>query len=77
MENIQEEYIHEGIGTLNRKGQKYLNKLYVKNDEFREEEIINFVRDKKALDLEVILDRRSKTITLNLKLLHSIFLIME
>ena len=34
------------MGTLNRKGQKYLNKLYVKNEKFREE-IINFVRDKK------------------------------
>ena len=26
---IQEEYIDEEMGTLNRKGQKYLNKLYV------------------------------------------------
>ena len=52
------------MGTLNRKGQKYLNKLCVKNEEFREE-IINFVRDKKALDLEVILDRRYRTNTLN------------
>ena len=30
VEKIQEEYIDEEIGTLNRKGQKYLNKLYVK-----------------------------------------------
>ena len=64
IEKIQEEYIDEEMGTLNRKEQKYLNKLYVKNEEFREE-IINFVRDKKALDLEVILDRRHKTNTLN------------
>ena len=36
------------MGTLIRKGQKYLNKLYVKNEEFREE-IINFVRYKKNI----------------------------
>ena len=52
------------MGTLNRKGQKYLNGLYVNNEEFREE-IVNFVRDKTELDLEVILDRRYKTNTLN------------
>ena len=63
-EKIQEEYIDEEMGTLNRKGQKYLNKLYVKNVEFREE-IVSFVRDKTELDLEVILDRRYKTNTLN------------
>ena len=51
------------MGTLNRKGQKYLNKLYVNNKEFREE-IVNFFRDKTDLDLEVILDRRYKTNTL-------------
>ena len=38
-------------------GQKYLSKLYEKNEQFRDE-IINFVRDKKELDLEEILDRR-------------------
>ena len=65
IEKIQELYIDEEMGTLNRKGQKYLNKLYVKIEEFREE-IINFVRDKKALDLEVISDRRYKTNRLNL-----------
>ena len=64
IEKIQEEYIDEEMGTLNRKGQKYLNKLYVKNEEFRGE-VINFVRDKQASDLEVILDRRYKTNTLN------------
>ena len=52
------------MGTLNRKGQKYLNRIYVNNEEFREE-IVNFVRDKTELDLEVILDRRYKTNTLN------------
>ena len=52
------------MGTLNRKGQKYLNGLYGNNKEFREE-IINFVRDKTELDLEVILDRRYKTNKLN------------
>ena len=65
IEKIQEEYMDEKMGTLNRKGQKYLSKLFVKNEEFREE-IINFLRDKKALDLEVILDRRYKTNTLNM-----------
>ena len=64
IEKIQEEYIDEEKGTLNRKGRKYLGKLYEKNEEFREE-IINFVRDKKELDLEEILDRRYKTNTLN------------
>ena len=43
IEKIQEEYIDEEIGTLNRKGQKYLTKPYVKNEKFREE-IINFVK---------------------------------
>ena len=51
------------MGTLNRKGQKYLNRLYVNNEGFRAE-IVNFVRDKTELDLEVILDRRYKTNTL-------------
>ena len=52
------------MGTLNRKGQKYLTKLYEKNEEFREE-IINFDGDKKELDPKEILDRRYKTNTLN------------
>ena len=56
IEKLQEEYIDEEMGNLNREGQKYLNKLYVKNEKIREE-IIKFVRDKKALDHEVILDR--------------------
>ena len=51
---IQEEYIdqcnydfvNEGMGILNRKGGKFLNKLYINNEEFREK-IINFVKDKK------------------------------
>ena len=64
IEKIHEEYKDEEKGTLNRKGQKYLSKLYEKNGEFREE-IINFVRDKKELDLKEILDRRYKTNTLN------------
>ena len=49
---------------MNRKGVRFLNKLYVNNEEFREE-IINFVKDKKELDLELILDKRCKTNTLN------------
>ena len=64
IEKIQEEYIDEEMGTLNRKGKKYLNNLYEINEEFRQE-IINFVRDKTELDHEVILDRRYKTNTLN------------
>ena len=66
---IEEEYINqcscdfvnEEMGILNRKGGKFLTRLY---GNFREE-FINFVRDKKELDLELILDRRCKTNTLN------------
>ena len=69
---IQEEYINkcncdfvnEEMGILNRKGGKFLKKLYINNEEFREE-ILNFVKDKKELDLELILDKRCKTNTLN------------
>ena len=69
---VQEEYINkcncdfvnEEMGILNRKGGKFLNKIYINNEEFREE-IINFVKDKKELDLELILDKRCKTNTLN------------
>ena len=43
---IQEEYINEEIGTLNRKGEKFLTRLYGNNEEFREE-IINFLEIKK------------------------------
>ena len=49
---------------MNRKGGKFLTRLYGNNEEFREE-IINFVRDKKESDLELILDKRCKTNTLN------------
>ena len=51
-------------GISNKEGRRYLNRLYGNNEEFREE-IINFVRDKTELDLEVILDRRYKSNTLN------------
>ena len=69
---IQEQYINqcscdfvnEEKGILNRKGGKFLTRLYGNNEEFREK-IINFVRDKKELDLELILDKRCKTNTLN------------
>ena len=69
---IQEEYINqcncdfvnEEMGILNRKGGRFLNKLYINNEEFREE-IINFVIHKKELDLDLILDKRCKTNTLN------------
>ena len=60
---IQEEYINDREG--NRKGQKYLNRLYENNEEFRDE-IINFVRDKTKLDLDMILDIRYKTNMLNM-----------
>ena len=70
---IQEEYIdqcnydfvNEEMGILNRKGGRFLNKLYINNEEFREE-IINFIKDKKELDPDLILDRRFKTNTLNI-----------
>ena len=61
---IQEEYINEEMGILNRKGGRFLTRLYGNNEEFREK-IINFVRDKKELDHELILDKRCKTNTLN------------
>ena len=69
---IQEEYINqcncdfvnEEMGFLNRKGGKFLTRLYENNEEFREE-IKNFATDKKELDLDLILDKRCKTNTLN------------
>ena len=62
---IQEEYINEEDGILNRNGGKYLSNLYENNEELRDE-IINFIRDKKELDVEVILDRRYKINMLNM-----------
>ena len=50
---------------MNRKGQKFLSNLYGNNEELRDE-IINFIRDKTELDLEVILDRRYNTNMLNM-----------
>ena len=38
-------FVNEEMGILNRKGGKFLNKLYINNEEFRED-IINFVKDK-------------------------------
>ena len=64
LEKLQEEYIIEEKGILNRKGGKFLTRLIGNNEEFREE-IINFVRNKKELDLELILDKRCKINTLN------------
>ena len=58
------DFVNEEMGILNRKGGKFLNKLYINNEEFREE-IINFVKVKKELDLDLILDKRCKTNTLN------------
>ena len=58
------DFVNEEMIILNRKGEKFLNKLYINKEEFREE-ITNFVKDKKELDLDLILDKRCKTITLN------------
>ena len=58
------DFVNEEMGILNRKGGRFLNKLYINNEEFREE-IINLVKDKKELDLDLILDKRCKTNTLN------------
>ena len=57
-------FVNEKTGILNKRGGSFLTDLYKNNEEFREE-IINFVRDKKELDLELILDGRCKTNTLN------------
>ena len=38
------DFVNEEMGILNRKGGKFLNKLYLNNEVFREE-IINFVKD--------------------------------
>ena len=59
------DFVNEEMGILNRKGGRFLNKLYINNEEFREK-IINFVKDKKELDLDLILDKRCKTNTLNI-----------
>ena len=58
------DFVNEETGLLNRNEEKFLNKLYINNEEFREE-IINIVKDKKELDLDLILDKRCKTNTLN------------
>ena len=58
------DFVNEEMGILNRKGGRFLNKLYINNEEFREE-IIIFVKDKKELDLDLIFDKRCKTNTLN------------
>ena len=58
------DFVNEEMGILNRKGGRFLNKLYINNEEFREE-IINLVKDKKNLDLDLILDKRCKTNALN------------
>ena len=65
IEKLLGEYINKETGILNKEGRSYLNSLYGNNEEFRDE-IINFVGDKTELDLEVILDRRYKTDTLNM-----------
>ena len=58
------DFVNEEMGILNRKEGKFLTRLYGNNEEFREE-ITNFVRDKKELDPDLILDKRCKTNTLN------------
>ena len=56
IEKLHGEYLNKEAGILNKEGRRYLNRLYGNKEEFREE-IINFVRDKKELDLEEILNR--------------------
>ena len=63
LEKLQEEFLNEEMGIVNRKGGKFLTRLYGNNEEFREENI-NFVKNKKELDLELILDKKCKTNTL-------------
>ena len=58
------DFVNKEMGILNRKGRKFITRLYGNNEQFREA-IINFVKDKKDLDLELILDKRCKTNTLN------------
>ena len=58
------DFVNEEMGILNRKLGNFLIKLYINNEEFREE-IIIFVKDKIELDLDLILDKRCKTNTLN------------
>ena len=58
------DFVNEEMGILKRKGLRFLNKLYINNEEFREE-IINFFKDKKELDIDLILDKICKTNTLN------------
>ena len=43
LEKLQEENIDEEKEILNKRGQKYLNKLYINNEEFRYE-IINLLK---------------------------------
>ena len=50
-EKLQGEYINKETGILNKEGRMYLNRLYGNKEKFREENI-NFVRDKKELDLK-------------------------
>ena len=42
------DFVNEEMEILNRKGGKFLTRLYGNNEEFREE-ILNFVRDKKRI----------------------------
>ena len=48
IEKIQEEYMVEETGILNKEGRRYLNRLYGNNEEFRDG-IIIFVRDKNGI----------------------------
>ena len=64
IEKLHGEYIKKETGNLNKEGRRYLNRLYGNHEDFRAE-TINFVRDKKELDLKEILDTRYKTNTLN------------
>ena len=57
IEKLQGEFINKETGILKKEGRRYLNRLYGNNEEVREQ-IINFVRVKKELDLKKILDDR-------------------
>ena len=56
---IRDEYINDE-GILNRKGREYLCELYKDKEEFRND-IVDFVKDKSELELEVIIGNRCKT----------------
>ena len=59
LKKIRDEYTNDE-GILNRRGREYLCELYKDKEEFRNE-IVDFVKDKSELEIEVIIDNRCKT----------------